>query len=527
MQKQQCLPVAFLDLKKAFDRVDHSRLILCLREAGVGGKAIQWITTLLRDRYIRVVDRGYAADWHKLEYGVPQGSVLAPLLFLIFINGAAKAVENACHGTAKLILYADDIAVHPVAGHLHHNPRTLHHYLQTALTALEGWARSARMEFNPVKSQVVVFGNPIARHIRDMRQWITRHPLRLSFNLEHVHKYEYLGVWLTANLSWAYHASEQLKRARHDAFIITRLLRPPTAPYVDAVRQLVSGFLIPRCTYALEHWTPPPKIARQLQEQMVRPIRRVLGLPPFTHTLGTLVEAGIPSFTALKELAVLRCVQRIRHQLRADHPAKQLMRFANRWTVFATATHSKWFGSRDRLTPLSKELLLKTAITRTQHEWRGDADHFSDAPLLHVIPEIDADTSHLRRETGRLAMLRSNLRARRAMTLHTRARFHIDRTDVRANCTHPNCIGTIAEDTVPHMLLECPRHSSARDTLSAEASALLRDATGVITLAFILGSRCHNGSRLSPDTHRSVLALTGRYIRSICSDRERDGLPLL
>ena len=528
-QQQRCLPVAFLDLRKAFDRVDHSRLILSLTEAGIGGRALIWLAAFVRNRTIRVIDRGYAADWHKIDYGVPQGSVLAPLLFLLFIQGAAKAVDEACHGTARLTLYADDVAAHPVATHLLHSPISMHHSLQTALTALARWARSVRMEFNPSKSKVVVFGSPTTRHIRDMNKLIQRIPLRIGFTLEVVPRYEYLGLWLSSNLSWVYHANEQLKRARHDAFLITRLLRPPAAPHLDAVKQLIQGFLIPRFNYAMEHWIPPPKVARQLQEQIARPIRRVLGLPPTTHTLGVFVEAGIPSINTLCELAVLRCLQRLTHKLRTNHPAKGIIRFSTRWAMNATALFTKWFGNRPRNSPISKKELYEAALKRTHLEWRNDPNHPSEAPLLEVIEPVEngnLDTTHLHAEHGRLAMLRARMRARRALTLHTRARFNIGGAGNSPVCTHTQCQQNNVHDTIQHILMECPRHSITREEHSLRASALL-GAGGGMTLAIILGSHIHNGQRLPPNLHRTTLALTGGYIRTMCAERLSDGLPEL
>ena len=524
---KRCIPVAFLDLRKAFDRVDHSRLLLCLKEAGIGGRATKWIAAFLRNRTIRVIDRGYAADWHRIDYGVPQGSVLAPLLFLLFIHGATKAVDTACHGRAKLNLFADDLVVYPVAGPLMSSAYGMHQDLQDALTALDKWARSVRMEFNPAKSKVVVFGSPNTKHIKDMNLYTTRQPLRIGFPLDLVDKYEYLGLWLTSNLSWVYHASMQLKRARHDTYLLCRLLRPPSAPFLPAVRRLVMNYLIPRCTYAMEHWTPTGKLARQLQEQMARPIRKVLGLPSSTHTVGVLVNAGIPSFQSMREHSVIRCTQRIRTRLSLNHPAKQFVRKANEWTKFAKETWIRWLGDRPPNEPIHKRELEKVLHLRTQQEWRSDAAHLTSAPLVEVIGQDDTfKTSYLRVETGKIAMLRTALRMRRALTQHTRARFKIGGDNVSPLCTHPTCSLASVEDTVQHLLLECPRHADARTTLRQQASSLLNGAVEV-TLAVILGSRSINDQRLSSKKHRSILQLSAQFLRAICNDRLAEGLPQL
>ena len=78
----------FLDVAKAFDSTWHAGILYKVARApfNIIGRAWHWIRALLTDRMIRVVDRGLEADWHRITAGVPQGSVLAPFLFLIYIN---------------------------------------------------------------------------------------------------------------------------------------------------------------------------------------------------------------------------------------------------------------------------------------------------------------------------------------------------------------------------------------------------------------------------------------------------------
>ena len=92
----------FLDISKAFDRVWHDGLIYKLRSNGVEGKALKILQSFLTDRYQRVLLNGQSSNWEKINAGVPQGSILGPLLFLIYINDITNNLEN----DAKL--YADD-----------------------------------------------------------------------------------------------------------------------------------------------------------------------------------------------------------------------------------------------------------------------------------------------------------------------------------------------------------------------------------------------------------------------------------
>ena len=102
LNDQTTTHAVFLDFSKAFDTVPHKRLLLKLDHIGIRGKVLKWIQAFLCHRHQRVVINGVSSTWLPVTSGVPQGSVLGPLLFLLYINDLADNLNSDCR------LFADD-----------------------------------------------------------------------------------------------------------------------------------------------------------------------------------------------------------------------------------------------------------------------------------------------------------------------------------------------------------------------------------------------------------------------------------
>ena len=129
----------FLDLKKAFDTLDHSILLSKLERLGFRGNCLAWLTSYLTDRFQRVEVNGVSSQWRKIEHGVPQGSILGPLLFLIYINDLPTACPDI-----KVLLFADDTGLMAVDEQIE--------YLDSNLLMLGKWLIANKLALNLSKT---------------------------------------------------------------------------------------------------------------------------------------------------------------------------------------------------------------------------------------------------------------------------------------------------------------------------------------------------------------------------------------
>ena len=136
----------FLDISKAFDKVWHEGLIFKLKQNGVGGNVINLHGNYLSSRKQRVVINGKTSEYFPVESGAPQGSVIGPLHFLIYINDLEIGIKS------KVNFFADDTMIYSVV----HNPTLTASVLNHDLEIISQWAHQWKMSFNPEPSKEAV-----------------------------------------------------------------------------------------------------------------------------------------------------------------------------------------------------------------------------------------------------------------------------------------------------------------------------------------------------------------------------------
>ena len=185
----------FLDISKAFDKVWHKGLIYKLRQYGFTGNLLALLTDFLSNRKQRVVLNGQHSSWADIKAGVPQGSILGPLLFLVYIN---DLTENL-HSNPKL--FADDTSLFSIVA----DEALSNSYLNDDLKKINDWAYKWKMSFNPDSTKP-------AHEVVFSRKKNIHYPPILFNNLpvKRVQFHRHLGLTLDSQLNFNEHISSTL-----------------------------------------------------------------------------------------------------------------------------------------------------------------------------------------------------------------------------------------------------------------------------------------------------------------------------
>ncbi|MCG8096458.1 MAG: endonuclease/exonuclease/phosphatase family protein, partial [Candidatus Thiodiazotropha endolucinida] len=175
----------FCDISKAFDRVWHTGLVYKLKVAGVTGSVLHWFKNYLSDRRQRVVLPGGTSDWVFIRAGVPQGSILGPLLFLLYINDIVSDIGS------NIRLFADDTSLFIVVD----DPVSAANSLNSDLDRISKWAATWLVAFNPSKSASFLMSRKLIKPIHP--------PLFMqNIQIDEVDSHKHLGLHFSQDCSW-------------------------------------------------------------------------------------------------------------------------------------------------------------------------------------------------------------------------------------------------------------------------------------------------------------------------------------
>ena len=236
----------FLDISKAFDKVWHEGLLFKLKQNGVDGNLLQFFQCYLSHRHQRVTLNGQYSEYTMIESGVPQGSVLGPLLFLIYINDLEKGLKS------NVKFYADDTMLYSTVN----DPSTSAANLNHDLELIRNWAYQWKMEFNPdptKQATEVLFSCK--------RSKVDHPPIYFNGNqVVRIDEQKHLGLTLTPTLYFQKYLFQKFQKAKKNIGIIKHLSN--YLP-VKTLIQMYKTFVRPHLDYCDIIYHEPPKIDGQ------------------------------------------------------------------------------------------------------------------------------------------------------------------------------------------------------------------------------------------------------------------------
>ena len=296
MDKKIPTDIIYLDFAKAFDTVPHARLCHKLQHiSGITGDLLRWLEDFLTDRRQRVVISGHFSAWERVTSGVPQGSVIGPVLFLIYIN------DLTSHMKSPVQIFADDTKLYRgIESDLDFQ------LLQQDLQQVEVWSKTWKLCYNTSKCQVLRIGR---------KQSLENRPTYVlnGTTLDNVLEQRDLGVMIDASLEFDSHINKSVKSAFTCWGIIKRTFEMPMKPKLFNL--LYKTFIRCHLEYCPEVWSPLKIGAKKKIERVQRvSTKRVKGMSHVSYE-DRLAHLGLTTLEKRRERSDMVEVHRIVHKL--------------------------------------------------------------------------------------------------------------------------------------------------------------------------------------------------------------------
>ena len=255
MNKRHQTDIILLDFSKAFDCVPHQRLLYKLNYCGISGPTIYWVQSFLSDRKQHVSIHGSYSALTNVTSGLPQGSVIGPVLFLLYINDITNQIQS------NIILFADDSIIYREI-----RSPAYHHILQTDIQKLTDWSNKCQMNFNTSKCYLLIRPKP-----SEFTCTISNQPISRVNHHPHI-----LGVTIDAKLSWSKYIQSTASKSAKTLGLLKRTLYPAKPKVKEAAYNML---VRPTLEYGSIAWNPHSQTNIDTLEKIHRSATRfIVGL---------------------------------------------------------------------------------------------------------------------------------------------------------------------------------------------------------------------------------------------------------
>ena len=423
----------YFDISKAFDRVWHKGLIHKLDANGIRGKLLEWFVDYLSNRIQAVVIKGDQSEYKNITAGVPQGSVLGPLLFLIYINDIVEGIQSI------IKLFADDTSMSLALN----DPALRAEILNSDLEKIYSWSKCWKMKFNDEKTELL----NITRNMHTVLP-LTFGSARLQSSEQHKH----LGITLQCNCKWDVH----IKSIVSTVTMLTSCLKTYKHKLSrKALEIMYKSFILPHFDYADIVWDNCTDAqAASLENLHLDAIRTIIGAVRGTSHQKLYEESG---FTSLRE-------RRRRHRLIFYFKMIHGMcpNYLSNLIPDLVSVRNPYHRPRplERVVPLFRtELYHRSFIPATTELWNDIPDSMKSCNSLSVFKRN-------LREHDCVVPSYFHFGNRKEQIVHCRLRLGIsdlnDDLVTRHLLNDPRCACGFERETAGHYLLACPIFNAIR-----------------------------------------------------------------
>ena len=479
LNEKKDVRIVFCDQSKAFDRVWHEGILFKLKSLGIEGQLLKWFSDYLKGRKQRVIINGICSELLSILAGVPQGSVLGPLLFLIYINDLTENVQ------CGIKLFADDTSLYIIFDKDNVNEAT--EELNSDLQTVSDWANQWLVTFNPQKTKslyISLRNNPDPPHL-----------LFDGHVLDSIESHRHLGLELNSKLGWKDHiesittnSNKKLNLLAHLKHLLDR----------KTLLTMYQSFIRPSLEYGNIIFCNCTDLENEMLESVQRRAARIIsGGIISTSSTSLYQEIAIEPLKTRRNRNVLLMFHKIINDNTPPYLTELKPRTVSQRQDYNLRNPNNFTMPLCRISKYQKSFLpyaiyLWNQLT-TEKKKLHDYDAFKEAlqrdiPIENTLYEIGT-----RRETIIMARLRMNCSELRAYLYHIKV---ID---------SPQCTcGYESEDTV-HFFISCPLYNGPR-------TALLNTITNLTP--FTLKTVLYGNKDLSFEDNKTIYLATLNFVRA-------------
>ena len=363
LDKGSTLDVIYFDFKKAFDTVPHKRLLHKLKNYGIPEHILNWLAAFLTDRKQRVGVNGVFSEWAEVISGIPQGSVMGPVMFVVYINDLPDCIKSC------LFLFADDTKLYREI----RSPIDIGN-LQIDISALEDWAKLWLLLYHPDKC---VYMSVCNSGTADSAGSYTMSSVGGDAQqpLKRVRSEKDLGVTVDSALKFDNHVAAVVSKATRIAAVIRR-----TFTYMDikTFNLLFKALVRPHLEYAQAAWHPHlRKHIDALERVQRRATKQVPALKNLSYT-ERLQRLKLPTLAFRRLRGDMIETYKHMHNLYDTNTCRQIL---HKSTNHRTRGHTL----KLRKEPCKRNVGLHSFSQRVVNNWNSLPEHIASAPSIHAF----------------------------------------------------------------------------------------------------------------------------------------------